>query len=352
MKLMKKIIYILILLFFACQIKVYGAGTPYFYVDDVTKEDNSETVDVKFYAENMKGSSLSKIGFVINYDSSKLEYVSSRLGNGISSDIKMAFNKELDGKLRIGIVSLSNINTNGLYYIVTFKVKDTESDIPLELTLKESKNKSDNNVSVSYSGATIRMKSKDGKTNGNQTIDDFHYTNDDDKDISIEDIIKENGNVDFSDDDELTYEIEDSDIIDIMHNGTIIANKDGKTNVRVKLNGKTIGNIEVTVDQGKVKEINGSDKEVEFEETAVSSNDPNRIATDEAKENAEPPSNNTENASKTRDKRNTDAGEEELEITDNHMAIIFIILLLTIMFFIFYRKYKNQKKKYKGRREK
>ena len=350
---MKKIIYILILLFFACQIKVYGAGTPYFYVDDVTKEDNSETVDVKFYAENMKGSSLSKIGFVINYDSSKLEYVSSRLGNGISSDIKMAFNKELDGKLRIGMASMSNINTNGLYYIVTFKVKDTKSDIPLELTLKESKNKSDNNVSVSYSGASIRMKSNDGKTDGNQKIDDFHYTNDDEgKDVSIEDIIKENGNVDFSDDDELTYEIEDSDIIDIMHNGTIIANKDGKTNVRVKLNGKTIGNLEVTVEQGKVKEINVSDKEVEFEETAVSSNDPDRIAADEAKENAEPPSNNTENASKTRDKRNTDAGEEELEITDNHMAIIFIILLLTIMFFIFYRKYKNQKKKLRGRHEK
>ena len=352
MKLIKKIIFILILLFFASHIKVYGANTPYFYIDDVTKDDNSETVDIKFYAENMKESSLSKIGFVINYDSSKLEYVSSRLGDGISSDIKMADNRELDGKIRFGIVSMTNINTNGLYYIVRFKVKDTKSDIPLDLSLKESKNISDKNVAVSYSGGSIKMKSKDGKTNDNQKIDDFHYTNDDDKEISIEDIIKENGKVDFSDDDELTYEIEDSDVISIMHNGTIIANKDGKTNVRVKLNGKTIGNVEVTVEQGKIREINGSEEEVKFEETSVSSNDPNRIAADEIKENSEPPSNKTENASNTRAKRETDEGKEELEITDNHMAIIFIILILTILFFVFYRKYKNQKKKYKGRREK
>ena len=72
---------------------------------------------------------------------------------------------------------------------------------------------------------------------------------------SIENIIISNGNVELLPEDELIYEIEHNDVLEVLDDGTMIPKKDGTTTVRIKLNGNIIGTVQIKVQNGKVSKI-------------------------------------------------------------------------------------------------
>ena len=312
----------------------FADSKPTLYVKDIVKYQNQDKVTVEIFMENTN-SKIVTLGLDLEYDSSKLEYLDSEAGKDLNATIKLAENVPDESRVAIGIVSLGGLKKDGIYYEIDFKVKDMTNDIPLKLKVKEATDSNGNEIEITSRDGTIKISKDDKKeekqevATTNQQINNFEKTEVEDLE-NIEELIKENGNIEISNEDSLAYETVDSNVVEILDDGTMIPNQDGTTKVKVKLNNQIVGNIEVEVKDGKITKLSGN------EETKTNSETNNYI-----EENKEE---NKDKTIDTKDKEDSkqylSKGEEnsENQISENKNLkyVIVLIVVITILFIIFY----------------
>lgn len=267
------VFFVIYLLLFSLNVK--ATTKPVFYIKDTVKYSDTDKVTVELYMENVN-KELSSWSLDFKYDNEKLEFLDSKAGKDLHASFKLAENVPEESRVAIGAVSFIGFKNDGIYYSVTFRVKDNSNDIPIELNVRDFSDEDGNQLEFEQkSGKIIIEKNKnlpkqEDKKEIKQEIKDFEQTEIDQLD-TIENIIVENGNIDVSTYDSFIYENDNTDVIEILDDGTMIPNKDGKANVKVKLNDNTAGMLEVEVKEGKVTKI--STIEVKDDFTPVATTD-------------------------------------------------------------------------------
>ena len=248
-----KIYLIIFVLLFS--VKVEAVTKPSFYIKDVTKYSNSNKVVIEIYSENIS-KNITSWSLDVKYDSKKLEFLNSKAGKDLSATFKLAENVPQESKVSIGAINITGFDKEGLYYQVSFKVLDDSADIPVELVAKEVCDKDGNDLSCSVkSGKIIIPKEEkiktETKTETKKEINDFEVTEIEQLE-SIENILINSANMKFDIEDDLVYETEHIDILEIMDDGTMIPKSNGITTVRIKNNYQLIGTVEIEVKDEKI----------------------------------------------------------------------------------------------------
>lgn len=242
-----------------------AANKPTVYLEDTIKYDNKDNVTVSIYMKDTNPDIVT-LGLDLKYDTSKLEYLNSKAGKDLSATLKLDENISKESRVAIAIISVGGLKKDGLYYQINFKVKDASKNIPLELSLREATDSKGNDIEIETIGGNIVISQEEVKqeeTKPVEKIEDFEVT-DIDELTSVEDIISEATKVEVGAEDVITYEVEDSSVVEILKDGTIIPNKNGSSKVRVKMNGEDIGTVEVFVKDGAVEKISGKEEVSEF----------------------------------------------------------------------------------------
>lgn len=248
-----KICLIIFVLLFS--VKVEAVTKPSFYIKDVTKYSNSNKVVIEIYSENIS-KNITSWSLDVKYDSKKLEFLNSKAGKDLSATFKLAENVPQESKVSMGAINITGFDKEGLYYQVSFKVLDDSADIPVELVAKEVCDKDGNDVSCSVkSGKIIIPKEEkiktETRTETKKEINDFEVTEIEQLE-SIENILINSANMKFDIEDDLVYETEHIDILEIMDDGTMIPKSNGITTVRIKNNYQLIGTVEIEVKDEKI----------------------------------------------------------------------------------------------------
>ena len=248
-----KICLIIFVLLFS--VKVEAVTKPSFYIKDVTKYSNSNKVVIEIYSENIS-KNITSWSLDVKYDSKKLEFLNSKAGKDLSATFKLAENVPQESKVSMGAINITGFDKEGLYYQASFKVLDDSADIPVELVAKEVCDKDGNDVSCSVkSGKIIIPKEEkiktETKTETKKEINDFEVTEIEQLE-SIENILINSANMKFDIEDDLVYETEHIDILEIMDDGTMIPKSNGITTVRIKNNYQLIGTVEIEVKDEKI----------------------------------------------------------------------------------------------------
>ena len=343
---MRKYIFEIILIIMFLQlfsIISFADSKPTIYIKDVTKYQDQDEVTVEVYMENVD-SKIVTLGLDLFYDSSKLEYQDSKAGKDLSATIKLAENVPEESRVAIGVVSLSGLKKDGLYYSIDFKIKDTSENISLKLNCREATDSNGNDIDIVSKDGVIKIskdeaKQEEKKTNTNQQINSFEKTELEELE-NIENIITENGNVEISSEDNLVYETENSSIVEVLDDGTIIPNQDGKTNVRVKLNDQIIGNVEVEVKDGKIIKISGNEEKLNFKaESSTQENSEtltNELENNEVEKTFEEINTKDKENSKQYLSHNKEKSEKQVSENNVFTYVAILIVVITILFIIFY----------------
>ena len=356
---------IVIFIIFFLNIHTTSANSnPYVYIKDVTKYKDSDQAILEIHAENMNGS-LVTLGIDVKYDTEKLEFVSSKKGKDLKAEMQLAEDRPNQKRVAIGAIKTSGFEDDGIYYTVTFKVKDSSSDISVDINISEATDAQGNDVKVDAKGGKIKISSEKKNNNEkiekspeNQKIENFEK-NDINELTTLEEIITEDGNIEVLGYVNLVYETEDGSILEVSNDGLMIPNKDGTTNVRIKLNGETLGNVEVSVKSGKVEKISGTDRKLDFEAQAVvgtgRTDNSNYTSSEDKKsytsqvngelevkelENDENIDSNNELYSQSNNKNNIN--DEEKQENRNIKYIIILVVIVIILVLIFLIIYKKQ----------
>lgn len=306
------------------------------YIDNAIKYENSDEVTVNIYMEDVN-SEIVTLLFEVDYDTSKLEFVNAKKGKELNSSMQLAENIPEESKVSIGIVTLGGFEDNGVYYTITFKVKDSSSDIPLKLLINEATNSNGENVNVLASDGIIKIssetKKEEEKSKENQKIENFVITEIKDETTTLEDYILNNGNIELSGSDNLVYEIDNVDVLEISTDGMMIPNKNGKANVRIKLNGQTVGNAEIEVENGKVSKIIGTNEELNFITEATTENG-----------NALSGTNSSNKSIDKNDENSNNENKQEITTTNGfNIKIVVLIIILVITFLFIILKFTKKK---------
>lgn len=317
----KRIIAVFLFIYvFLFSINIYAFENPVFYIKDSTKYENKDEVTVELCVENASRD-IASWSLDFKYDSTKLEYLSSKAGKDLHASFKLAENVPEESRVAIGAISFIGFGKDGVYYSVTFKVKDDSENIPIELNVREVCDENGNTVKHdSKSGKIIVTSEKDitvSKENVEikKEIERFEKTEIDQLE-TLEEIIIDNGNVEILSSDEITYENDNIEVIEILDDGTMIPNKDGITNVRVKVNDNSAGMLEVEVKDGKIKKITSIEEKGDFVAIATT----NEIENNSLSENDY----NINTKDKIDDNKKS-----------NNIFIIVMVVVITILFIIF-----------------
>lgn len=344
----KKLITIIFIVLAIITFNIYSMASSNckIYIEDAVKYSNSDNVTVNVCVENIN-KDIVALGLDVKYDTSKLEYVSSKQGKDMKATMQLAEDVPDEGRVAIGAVAVSGFKNDGVYYSVTFKVKDIKDDIKLSLNVREASNSNGDEVETTVEGGTIKISSEkndkvEEKSPTNQKIDTFER-NDINELTTIEELVTSEGNIEVAENDALVYEVENNEIVEVLDNGMIIPNKDGKTNVRIKLNEENLGNVEVEVKDGKVVKVSGTENVLDF--IAASTTEEN-LAKNEDNEQT---NNDVEEKkisnffSKDNNKNLTNSNEEVKE--DNLMITIVIVVIVVIILFFIFRFIRKKKRK-------
>ena len=322
---LKKISIILVIILFIATISY--AETPSIYIEDVVKKENEDKVTVDLLLEKVD-SNIASLGLDIKYDDKKLEYVSSKSGKNLKTTVQIAEYEEAN-KISIEIMSSNGLKVDGIYYQVTFKVlDDSVAEIPVKLEVKEAKDISGNNVNYTVSSGTIytdenKKPNTDDKNDTAETpLDPFDKTDVKPSD-KLDDIVNSNTKP-SQDNGNLTYELEDSNILQILPDGTMVAGQDGITQVKVMRNGEKIGDLEVETENGQVKRVS-STGETQLEET----------------------SSKNENEFNTTDKVKKKSVTEEGTKISPFVLLFILVVIIIIAIIVYKKKYKNKKRRKK-----
>lgn len=323
---LKKFSIIFVIMLFITTIS--WAETPNIYIEDVVKKENEDKVTMDLHLENVD-SNISNLGLDVKYDDKKLEYVGSKTGKNLKTTVQMSEYEE-NSRVSIEIMSSNGLKADGIYYQLTFKILDDKiEEIPVKLELKEAKDISGNNVNCSVSGGIVYTdetkkpnidNNEDENKKGETTINPFDKTNVKPSD-KLDDIINSNTTPNTQEKDDIQYEVENSDILEILADGTMIAKQDGITQVKVKVNDKYIGDLEVETENGQIKRISSKQETETKEQTS-----------EDTKE-----FNTTNKVKKT---SVTEAGKNINPV----VLLVILVLIVGIAIFIYKKKYKKEKK--------
>lgn len=303
-----------------------AANKPTVYLEDTIKYDNKDNVTVSIYMKDTNPDIVT-LGLDLKYDTSKLEYVNSKAGKDLKATLKLDENISEESRVAIAIISVNGLKNDGLYYQINFKVKDASQDIPLELSLREATDSDGNDIKIETTDGKIVISQEEVKQEEQkkvEKIEDFEVT-DVDELTSVEDIISEATKVEVGSEDVITYEVEDTSIVEILNDGTIIPNKNGSSKVRVKMNGQDIGTVEILVKDGTVEKITGKEEVSDFTPVNNLQKEKSEIINKEEYSS----SNNLESQNKT---------------SHFYIILIVIIVIFTIVILIFINR--KQRRKY------
>ncbi len=323
---LKRISMILVIMLFIANISY--AETPNIYIEDVVKKENEDKVTMDLHLDEVN-SNIASLGLDIKYDDKKLEFVSSKSGKNLKTTVQIAEYEE-NNKISIEIMSQNGFKADGVYYQVTFKVLDENIDeIPVKLNVKEAKDIAGNNVNCKVNGGVIytdeNKKPNTGNNNGNDNesgtvIDPFDKTDVKPSD-KLDEIINSNTTPNTQDKDNITYESKDNNILEILPDGTMVAKKDGVTQVKVKKDNEEIGNLEVETENGQIKRISSkSEDEASKEE------------------------NEFKTTNKVKKKSVTEGGTKISPL----VLFFILIVIVAISIIVYKKKYKNKKKEKKN----
>lgn len=267
MKRMLKIFLLLIIMivFLAYNDIAQAKSTSRVFIGETTKYSNSNTVTVNIYMEGVD-TEITVLGLNVEYDISKLQFISSKSGKDLHATVKLAKNMPEDGKVVIAALAVNGFQRDGLYYSITFKIIDDSEDIPIRISKREVTDEAGNDKNIETIDGMIKI-SKETTTikrsPENQKIENFEVSGQTEYD-NLDTYLQEQGKIDVVGNDILVYEVEDSNVIEMQDDGTIIPVKDGMTNVRVKLNNNTIGNVAIKIENGVIQNIVATNDNLKF----------------------------------------------------------------------------------------
>ena len=348
---MKTKIYLLIivsLVMLVFPLVSFADSTPRIYIDDQVKyEKNKVTLNINM--ENIESADpIVALRIDLKYDSSKMEFAGAKAGKDLKATLKYDEDFPDENRFSIAAISLNGLENNGLYYTVSFKIKENVNEnIPIELSIKEATNSDGKNIKIESSGTTIKL--SDDKIENNeetkkleqtdQTIENFELTNIEPL-TSIETIITENGNVEVREEDILSYEVENPDVVELLNDGTMIPNKDGLTKVKLKINGQDVGTATIEVKDGNITKVSGEEKIVEdVYDKKVNIAELEDVYTEEEIKSSLTSSSNNEN------KITNNTNTVENKTKDNNYFPIIVVIIILLLMFIFIKKIKTRRKK-------
>ena len=261
------------LIFFCFTNNVQASENCKLYIEDITKYVNSNNVVVNIYMKNVN-TQITTLGLNLEYDKSKLEFISSKAGKDLHATVKLAENKQEQGKVSIAALALDGFKSDGIYYSITFKVLDDSEEIPISLSKREITDKDGKDIDVEIAGTKIKISKETTnieKSPENQKIQNFEINEKIEYD-NLDTYIQEQGKIEVLGNDILVYETENNEVAEIQDDGTIIPVKDGTTNVRVRLNDDIVGNVAIDVKNNEVKSILATDEAKEFQASSSSQN--------------------------------------------------------------------------------
>lgn len=279
MKLAQKVVgilFILIIIIAFGAITVKASDKITFSVEDINDVEPGSTINVVVQAKNLENASQKPIGIKLDllYNPDVIEYISAEKGKNAGSAIALHENYTDEGRIRIGLVSFADMNQSGEYYSVQFKVKDNISvaSTPITLEVAEVSDSSGNaincdvqNAIISFKGVTTqenpKQEEKDDankkEINSENQVENNEKDNEKeeakgednvdkteqslgiaqkiaitDKDENITSFLKEDSKLEVGT--ELTYEVENPEILEIDEQGNIVPKEKGTTKVTIR----------------------------------------------------------------------------------------------------------------------
>ena len=211
-----------------------------------------DTVSFIIRMDNVSEQDKKPVGIKLDvyYEKDLLEFVSAEKKDVANGSIDLNQDYPEEGRIRIGVVSISAIKNSGELYAVTFKVKNdiTKNEAEVRLEINELIDADDNEIPytvkngiIKFEGAQVQNTSQqndeqenenvqntegvEGQETGNLTLTSGESKN-------IKDIIKEKY-PDMNVQGQLTWKVENPEILEIDDQGNIIQKKEGTTNVEV-----------------------------------------------------------------------------------------------------------------------
>ena len=298
-----RILFILIIIIAFGAITVKASDKIIFSVEDINDVESGSTINVVVQAKNLENASQKPIGIKLDllYNPDVIEYISAEKGKNAGSAIALHENYTDEGRIRIGLVSFADMNQSGEYYSVQFKVKDNISvaSTPITLEVAEVSDSSGNaincdiqNAIISFKGVTIQENPKQEddddankeETNSENQVESNETNNEKeagakgednvdkteqslgiaqkiaitDKNKNITSFFKEDSKLEVGT--ELTYEVENPEILEIDEQGNIVPKEKGTTKVTIR----------DTNNQEEIITIEVGDKETLEEKSEVS----------------------------------------------------------------------------------
>lgn len=229
-------------------------------VDSVEGVKKGDTITLKIKASNVaeQESKISGIKFDAYYDTENLEFVSAEKLDAASGGIDLNENYPEEGRVRIGIVSLTGLNKSGELYEVTLKAKEniTKSEVEIRIETKEVVDSNNNEIPCETKNGTIKFaesaisnpenteektapsveenndESKTQENTSNETIEDkkeIKLSKQETK--NLKEILNENSGI--NPDTKLTYKVENLEVAEIDEEGNITPKQEGTTNIEI-----------------------------------------------------------------------------------------------------------------------
>ena len=199
------------------------------------------------------------------YENNLLEFVSASKKDAVSGAIDLSQNYPEEGRIRIGVVSMLSMDKSGELYEVTFKAKNdlikSESEVRIEI--KELIDADNNEIPYTVKNGTIKfegaqLQNDSQKSSNEQAVENVQnneevkeqesetVTIENGKSKNIKDIIKEKY-PEIDTQSNLTWKVENPEILDIDDQGNITPKKEGITNIEVTDENGNTKTIPITI---------------------------------------------------------------------------------------------------------
>lgn len=130
-------------------------------VNSVENIKSGEEITLKIKLDNISKdeSEISGIKFDVFYDKDNLEFVSAEKLNVASGSIDLYQDYPEEGRIRIGLISLTGINKSGELYEVTLKTKEliTKKEVNIRIETKEVIDKNNNEIECEVENGVIKF---------------------------------------------------------------------------------------------------------------------------------------------------------------------------------------------------
>lgn len=130
-------------------------------VNSVENIKSGEKITLKINLDNISKdeSEISGIKFDVFYDKDNLEFVSAKKLNVASGSMDLYQDYPEEGRIRIGLISLTGINKSGELYEITLKTKEliTKKEVDIRIETKEVIDKNNNEIECEIENGIVKF---------------------------------------------------------------------------------------------------------------------------------------------------------------------------------------------------